>query len=35
VDPQVSWRGSWDEAADAIGAMLGRLLHGKAVLDIG
>ncbi len=35
VDPQISWRGSWDEAADAIGAMLDRRLHGKAVLDIG
>lgn len=35
LDPQVSWRGSWKDAADATGALLGRRLHGKAVLDIG
>ncbi|MFI1255101.1 zinc-binding dehydrogenase [Streptomyces netropsis] len=34
LDPQISWRGGWDEAADAIGALLERRLHGKAVLDI-
>jgi NADPH:quinone reductase len=34
LDPQVSWRGSWDGAADAVAALVGRRLHGKAVLDI-
>jgi NADPH:quinone reductase len=34
LDPQVSWRGSWKDAADATGALLERRLHGKAVLDI-
>ncbi|MFD9409733.1 zinc-binding dehydrogenase [Streptomyces sp. NPDC059989] len=34
LDPQISWRGSWDGAADAIDALLQRRLHGKAVLDI-
>jgi NADPH:quinone reductase len=34
LDPQVSWRGSWKDAADATGALLDRRLHGKAVLDI-
>lgn len=32
--PQISWRGPWDKAAEAIDALLGRRLHGKAVLDI-
>ncbi|GAA4195583.1 zinc-binding dehydrogenase [Streptosporangium oxazolinicum] len=35
LDPQVAWRGGWDRAAEAIEALLGRRLHGKAVLDIG
>ncbi len=34
LDPQISWRGGWEEAADAIDALLQRRLHGKAVLDI-
>jgi NADPH:quinone reductase-like Zn-dependent oxidoreductase len=34
LDPQISWRGGWDKAAHAIDALLGRRLHGKAVLDI-
>ncbi|MFK0292817.1 zinc-binding dehydrogenase [Streptomyces sp. NPDC090442] len=34
LTPHISWRGTWDEAADAIDALLGRRLHGKAVLDI-
>ncbi|MFJ8077110.1 zinc-binding dehydrogenase [Streptomyces sp. NPDC096176] len=34
LDPQISWRGSWDAASDAIDALLQRRLHGKAVLDI-
>jgi NADPH:quinone reductase-like Zn-dependent oxidoreductase len=34
VDAQVSWRGSWKDASDAVEAMLARRLHGKAVLDI-
>jgi NADPH:quinone reductase-like Zn-dependent oxidoreductase len=35
LDPQVSWRGSWKDFAEATGALLERRLHGKAVLDIG
>jgi NADPH:quinone reductase len=34
LDPQISWRGSWREAAKATEALLGRRLHGKAVLEI-
>ncbi|MFI6689712.1 zinc-binding dehydrogenase [Streptomyces sp. NPDC050485] len=34
LDAQISWRGGWDKAGDAIGALLERRLHGKAVLDI-
>ncbi|MGW7416766.1 zinc-binding dehydrogenase [Streptomyces sp. NPDC054863] len=32
LDPQIAWRGSWDKAAEAADALLGRRLHGKAVL---
>ena len=35
LDPQISWRGPWDDAGEAVAAMVGRRLHGKAVLDIG
>ncbi len=34
LDPGISWRGGWDRAAEAVDALLGRRLHGKAVLDI-
>ncbi|MEV6927340.1 zinc-binding dehydrogenase [Dactylosporangium sp. NPDC051485] len=34
LDPQISWRGAWDAAGQAIEALRGRRLHGKAVLDI-
>jgi NADPH:quinone reductase-like Zn-dependent oxidoreductase len=34
LDPQISWRGSWKDAAEATGALLERRLHGKAVLDV-
>ncbi|MFD9452567.1 zinc-binding dehydrogenase [Streptomyces sp. NPDC059985] len=34
LDPQISWRGSWGKAAEAAEALLGRRLHGKAVLDL-
>ena len=34
LDPQISWRGSWKDVADATAALLGRRLHGKAVLEI-
>ncbi|MGJ6968735.1 zinc-binding dehydrogenase, partial [Streptosporangium sp. G11] len=34
LDPQISWRGSWHEASKATEALLGRRLHGKAVLEI-
>lgn len=34
LDPQISWRGGWGEADKAIDALLGRRLHGKAVLEL-
>ncbi|MFI0737454.1 zinc-binding dehydrogenase [Streptomyces sp. NPDC021100] len=34
LDARISWRGTWDKAADAIGLLVGRRLHGKAVLDL-
>ncbi|KAB2344402.1 zinc-binding dehydrogenase [Actinomadura rudentiformis] len=35
LSPQISWRGPWDKVAEAADALLGRRLHGKAVLDLG
>ncbi|MEU6822055.1 zinc-binding dehydrogenase [Streptomyces atriruber] len=35
LDPGTSWRGSWDKAQEAADLLLGRRLHGKAILDIG
>ncbi|MEU0845639.1 zinc-binding dehydrogenase [Streptomyces sp. NPDC005962] len=34
LDPQISWRGGWDRAGEAVATLLERRLHGKAVLDI-
>ncbi|MGK5640196.1 zinc-binding dehydrogenase [Streptomyces sp. URMC 126] len=34
LDARIAWRGPWDRAADAIDLLLGRRLHGKAVLDL-
>ncbi|MGM1064091.1 zinc-binding dehydrogenase [Saccharothrix sp. Mg75] len=34
LDPGIAWRGGWDDAADAVAALVGRRLHGKAVLDL-
>ncbi|MGI8914668.1 MAG: zinc-binding dehydrogenase [Chloroflexota bacterium] len=34
LDPQVSWRGSWQRAAEAVQLLLDRKINGKAVLDI-
>ncbi|MGP3946454.1 zinc-binding dehydrogenase [Streptomyces sp. 6N106] len=34
LDPQITWRGGWDRAEEAVTALLDRRLHGKAVLDI-
>jgi NADPH:quinone reductase-like Zn-dependent oxidoreductase len=34
IAPQISWRGSWKDVAEATGALLERRLHGKAVLEI-
>ncbi|MBO1414544.1 zinc-binding dehydrogenase [Streptomyces sp. FH025] len=32
LDPGITWRGGWDGAAEAVDALLGGRLHGKAVL---
>ncbi|MFD4787203.1 zinc-binding dehydrogenase [Streptomyces sp. NPDC058459] len=32
--PHISWRGDWDQADEAVAAVLDRNLRGKAVLDI-
>ncbi|MCX4546278.1 zinc-binding dehydrogenase [Streptomyces sp. NBC_01565] len=34
LDPGISWRGPWTRHAEAVQALLGRRLHGKAVLDL-
>ncbi|MEV8393005.1 MULTISPECIES: zinc-binding dehydrogenase [unclassified Streptomyces] len=34
LDPQLGWRGSWERAAEAAEALLGRRVQGKAVLDV-
>ncbi len=34
LDPQIGWRGSWNEAAAAAEALLARRIRGKAVLDL-
>ncbi|AXB41762.1 zinc-binding dehydrogenase [Amycolatopsis albispora] len=34
LDPHISWRGKWDDAADAVAALRERRLSGKAVLEI-
>ncbi|MGW7351064.1 zinc-binding dehydrogenase [Streptomyces sp. NPDC054784] len=34
LDPQITWRGDWARADEAVTALLERRLHGKAVLDL-
>jgi NADPH2:quinone reductase len=34
LDPQVGWRGPWQQAADAAAALMGRKVQGKAVLEV-
>lgn len=34
ITVQVGWRGSWTRLSDAIGALLGRRVNGKAVIDL-
>lgn len=34
LDPQVGWRGTWDRAGEAVDALRGRRVAGKAVLEI-
>ncbi|SDI41996.1 NADPH:quinone reductase [Sinosporangium album] len=35
LDPQIFWRGPWEDVADAVSALLERRLHGKAVIEFG
>ncbi|MEU1980699.1 zinc-binding dehydrogenase [Nocardia sp. NPDC019395] len=35
LDPGIRWRGSWTHYDEAVQALIGRRLHGKAVLEIG
>jgi NADPH:quinone reductase len=35
LDPQVGWRGPWEDVAKAADALLGRRVPGKAVLEVG
>lgn len=30
----IAWRAGWDEVGDAVAALLGRRLHGKAVIEL-
>jgi NADPH:quinone reductase-like Zn-dependent oxidoreductase len=34
LDPGISWRGPWTRHSEAVQALLGQRLHGKAVLDL-
>lgn len=34
LDPQIGWRGPWKRVEDAAGALLGRRVRGKAVLEV-
>ncbi|MEU8272154.1 zinc-binding dehydrogenase, partial [Sphaerisporangium sp. NPDC049002] len=34
LSPEVGWRGPWDRVTEAAGALLGRRVAGKAVLDV-
>ncbi|GAA2279991.1 oxidoreductase [Streptomyces ruber] len=34
LDPGISWRGPWTRHSEAVQVLLGRRLHGKAVLDL-
>lgn len=35
IQPRIAWRGGWGDVGTAVDALLGRRLHGKAVLDLG
>ena len=34
LDPQIGWRGPWERVEEAAGALLGRRVRGKAVLEV-
>jgi NADPH2:quinone reductase len=34
LDPQIGWRAPWDRVEEAVDALLGRRVRGKAVLDL-
>jgi len=34
LDPQIGWRGNWQQAEDAADALLERRVRGKVVLDL-
>ena len=35
IDPQIGWRGSWNQAGEAARALLARRVAGKVILDVG
>ncbi|MBA2894618.1 zinc-binding dehydrogenase [Nonomuraea soli] len=34
LSPEITWRGTWNDATEAVSALTERRLHGKAVLDL-
>jgi NADPH:quinone reductase-like Zn-dependent oxidoreductase len=34
LDPQIGWRGTWDQAGEAAAALKGRRVRGKAILEV-
>ncbi|MDT7678815.1 MAG: hypothetical protein QOD82_6717, partial [Pseudonocardiales bacterium] len=34
-DPQIGWHGSWERVGEAVEALRGRRVLGKAVLEVG
>jgi NADPH:quinone reductase-like Zn-dependent oxidoreductase len=34
LDPQIGWRGGWEQVGDAVAALVGRRVLGKAILEV-